>query len=591
MDLSERGVLEPVREQGLLAEDFHAGAEAGRRRVSIRSRSAAGPRTATSALPWPCRTVMPDGVRVISRWSASCKAVRVDDSNNFEGLAEVWLPESPDHRVAAVASFNPSVGARLRLLRGPALPDPDGAVEDGSADATEARAFHGLEELTDQILAGQPRRIPKLVGLLDGTPFLLLDGTLRLVSSPAFGPPVVEVTADSVLLNIPEDPGPIAFDRVMISTYWLTELASVAGLKTEITWPKDRTGQVRYTATAEPAGEVTGTVEHADGPVTATLRLHPSQASARRMITLAEDADLEFRFASPVSLARLREVWLPAVEDLVTLAAGRRDAANEVWLTREGLIDNERNKRASVRLLARRRHQPAPSDERFIPGVDGRFRIGETELGDLLTRWLKLQATDGQAIRLALAASDRGDSPVNLRAHVIGLNVAAEWWHRRRFDGHHADPDDHDQRVSRLLGAVEASPDLDEDDLEWLKRKLQNSNNKSQLDRLLDIAGSVAVVVRDLVGDPEAFTGYRPGHAHKWAQWVARARNTGSAHAGTTADPFWPYWAAESLRWVLIAALLTELAVPDVLSRFTPDSGYQICREHVQTITVPPPSQ
>src|SRR5205807_1125054 len=126
------------------------------------------------------------GVRVISRWSPSCKAVHVDDSNNFEGLAEVWLPESPDHRVAAVASFDPSVGARLRLLRGPALPDPDGAVEDGSADATEARVFHGLEELTDQILAGQPRRIPKLVGLLDGTPFLLLDGTLRLVSSPAF---------------------------------------------------------------------------------------------------------------------------------------------------------------------------------------------------------------------------------------------------------------------------------------------------------------------------------------------------------------------------------------------------------------------
>jgi hypothetical protein len=25
MDLSERGVLEPLREQGLLAEDFHAG--------------------------------------------------------------------------------------------------------------------------------------------------------------------------------------------------------------------------------------------------------------------------------------------------------------------------------------------------------------------------------------------------------------------------------------------------------------------------------------------------------------------------------------------------------------------------------------
>ncbi len=104
------------------------------------------------------------------------------------------------------------------------------------------------------------------------------------------------------------------------------------------------------------------------------------------MIALAEEADLQLRFPAPISLARLREVWLPALEDLVTLAAGRRDVANEVWLTREGVIDLERNERASVRLLARRRHQPAPPDERFIPGIDGRFRVGETELGDLLTR-------------------------------------------------------------------------------------------------------------------------------------------------------------------------------------------------------------
>jgi hypothetical protein len=178
------------------------------------------------------------------------------------------------------------------------------------------------------------------------------------------------------------------------------------------------------------------------------------------MITLAEDADLEFRFASPVSLARLR--LASAVEDLVTLAAGRRDAANEVWLTREGLIDNERNERASVRLLARRRHQPAPSDERFIPGVDGRFRIGETELGDLLTRWLKLQATDGQVLSEMLKPS-----PAN------------------------------------ALDTPTSGP-------------------------------------------------------NGW-----RALGIPAAHTQGPPLILSPYWAAESLRWVLIAALLPELAVPD----------------------------
>ncbi len=309
------------------------------------------------------------------------------------------------------------------------------------------------------------------------------------------------------------------------------------------------------------------------------------------MITLAEEADLELQFPSPLPLARLREVWLPAIEDLVTLAAGRRDVADEVWLTREGLMDAERNERASVRLLARRRHQSAPRDERYMPGVDGRFRVGETELGDLLTRWLRLQQTDGQAIRLMLAASDRDDSPVNLRAHAVGLHVAAEWWHRNRFDEHHTPPSDHARRVSRLLQAAETNLDVSTDDAEWLKRKLQNSNNKSQLDRLLDIAGSVPDLMRDLVGDPGAMGSSGPGAAYSWAQWVAKARNTGSAHPGSRADPISAYWAGESLRWVLLAALLTELAVPDVLSRVAQDSGYQVCREHVQASMLPRPQR
>lgn len=54
---------------------------------------------------------------------------------------------------------------------------------------------------------------------------------------------------------------------------------------------------------------------------------------------------------------------------------------------------------------------------------------------------------------------------------------------------------------------------------------------------------------------------------------------------GSGADPFSSYWAAESLRWVLIAAVLTELGVSDAAKRFTDDSAYQICRDHTQAAT------
>ena len=64
----------------------------------------------------------------------------------------------------------------------------------------------------------------------------------------------------------------------------------------------------------------------------------------------------------------------------------------------------------------------------------------------------------------------------------------------------------------------------------------------------------------------------------------------GSAHAGRRADPVSAYWAAESLRWVLLAALLTELGISDVPSRIAQDREYQVCQEQVQAAMPPRPS-
>src|SRR5262249_25747846 len=150
----------------------------------------------------------------------------------------------PDHRVTSVASFDPNQGARLRLLGGPAPPAKLEVAEPRSVDDTAVRTLTGFEELVDHILAGQPRRIPRLVGLLDGTPFLRLDGALRLINSPASGPALVEVTADAVLLGMPDGPGPTTFDRMVVSTHWLTELASVGGLRSQVTWHEGQSGPV-----------------------------------------------------------------------------------------------------------------------------------------------------------------------------------------------------------------------------------------------------------------------------------------------------------------------------------------------------------
>jgi hypothetical protein len=58
---------------------------------------------------------------------------------------------------------------------------------------------------------------------------------------------------------MPDGTEPTTFDRVVVTTHWLTELASVGGLRGQMTWPEGRPGHVRYSASTEPVDEVQGT--------------------------------------------------------------------------------------------------------------------------------------------------------------------------------------------------------------------------------------------------------------------------------------------------------------------------------------------
>ena len=255
----------------------------------------------------------------------------------FEGLAEVWLPETPEHRVTADISFDAGRGVVLRLLGGPAAPQAN--VQDKPAAEASPTTIDGLEELAGFYLAGQPREIPELFGTAGDVPFLVLDATLQLVSGFTEQVPLVEITADAVLLEFSGSAASASFDRMLVTTTWLTELASASGLRPQWTWPEGQAGPVRFSASAEPVNAIHGSIEHPDGRVDITMRLHHAQCVARRSISIEEHADLELKFPAPVSLARLREVWIPAIEDLVTLAAARRDAVDEV------LADERRNGR------------------------------------------------------------------------------------------------------------------------------------------------------------------------------------------------------------------------------------------------------
>lgn len=499
----------------------------------------------------------------------------------FEGLAQVWLPSSPTHRVTAVVKFDPEIGCTARMLGGPAEPSSGSIpVDDGPSVIT----INGFDAFVDFLLRDQPREFPELHGRVDDRRFVMLGCELTLVSSPAGDvPPVVEVTAETALLDLPDAITELEFDVLSLSAPWLTDLVANSGLTSRLTWDHEQESLQRLEGSAERVTAFEGTIEHADGPVSASLQLHHTQASARRprIVTLTEEADLELRFPKPMPVLRLRDYWLPALEDLITLAVAHRDVADEVWLRWTGTAGSSDADTSQVaRLVTRRRHAPEPLDERFIPGVHGRFQVGDVALGDLLTRWFRLYETDGPSIRLLLAATDRRN--ISLRTHVMTLAVAAEWWHRERFKQDHTDPVSHQARVERIVAAA-GSAGIAPEELAWLRRRL-DGNSKSQLDRLLDTARSVPDMTRDLLGDPSAFGDQGPGLAHRWAKWVAKARNTGAAHPGGGADYTGIFWAAESLRWMLTAALLVELGIGDVAGRIGLDPSYRTCREHVQLV-------
>lgn len=237
--------------------------------------------------------------------------------------------------------------------------------------------------------------------------------------------------------------------------------------------------------------------------------------------------------------------------------------------------------RIEVGLLLRRRHAPEPvGGQEYIAAIDPLSQLTEISAGVLWRRWFELYRTDGPAIRLLLAASHRL-AGMDLRAHVVGIVVAAEWWHKNRFTGKRDAPEVHRNRIAQVLAAA-TTGGLADAELEWLQRRLGNANDKSLLDRLLDSCRSG--LVRDLTGDPAALNEGSVGRAGKWAAWVRDARTTGQAHAGSS-DSEGTFWAAESLRWVLLGSLMQELGLGNVAHRLDQQSGYQFCRQQVRAAT------
>ncbi len=494
---------------------------------------------------------------------------------DFDGLAEVWLPESPGHHVTAVVSFDADRGCSARMLGGPAPTSPP----DGSPRAATAVTLN-LQEFLALVPAGQPKRIPVLRGMASGRPFAMLDCVMNLVTRSATGLPEVEVSSELALLDLPDGCWDLDFDRLVLSTPWLIELSNTRGLTCRWTTGQD-SGGMRIEVVAQPVAAVEGTVEHEDGPVSVRLTVGHSQESSMRprQVTVVEDATLELVFPRPVPLARLREKWVTAVEDLLSLAIGRRNIADEVWVSRSDAAAGAPDADApAVRLLARRRLSPAPVDQEPL-SVGSEVRTGSVPLGELLSRWLPLLESDGPTIRLLLSASDRGDA-ISLRLHVVTMAVAAEWWHSTRLGQHYVDSAVLADRVERIVQSLDKTL-IGETDIKWIRERLLQ-NNKGNRDRLLDIAGSVVDLTRDLVGDPGALEHGDPGLAAKWAKWVNEVRNSGGAHAGGGADYLAAYWAAESLRWVLMAAVLTELGVGDVALRLQSDASYRTCRDFVR---------
>ncbi|NES06886.1 MAG: hypothetical protein F6K22_31185, partial [Okeania sp. SIO2F4] len=162
----------------------------------------------------------------------------------------------------------------------------------------------------------------------------------------------------------------------------------------------------------------------------------------------------------------------------------------------------------------------------------------------IMQRWFNSVEKIDSVVNLFFSIKYKPD--IYLENKFLSLVQAVESYHRRQIKNHVLTEDEHKERIERILDSVPR------DYKEWLKAKLQHSNEPTLKERLIELLELIPEITNQLIKDKEEF-----------ATKVKNARNYFTHYDESlkkkAPQPEQLYQFIESLSFILQACILKEL--------------------------------
>lgn len=199
--------------------------------------------------------------------------------------------------------------------------------------------------------------------------------------------------------------------------------------------------------------------------------------SPMRAVSIEQAAYLRLEYVQPQTLDTLL-ADVNKVKNLISLCIGKPLALTEISLALPS-TDTDDQTTSSVDLYYQSLPAPEDSFQAYPSQMLLGFPVISSSFGDLLHKWFDLYEEIPPTVSLFFAVQHQKD--LYLEHQFLSLVQALETLHRRTISNQ-LDPEEvHQRRLERIFGA------LTSEDKNWLKPKLQYSNEPSLRQRLKEL--------------------------------------------------------------------------------------------------------
>jgi hypothetical protein len=440
-----------------------------------------------------------------------------------------WLPSNPDDKVPGILTFSNSDGISLSLMG-------------------------YFEDITDTGSSNH-NNYPVILGVTQKKWVTLYEGVFSHMSFPGYISQEYRVEKAFIGAHFTNSEE-MRFHKIIVEYSYLFDWAGLFSIQQ--TQHSDQQNSYEYQLTYARHEKISATTTQAIVSVVPTFAKEGSLLQ-----TKISQSAIQIEVQEELTFQDWHCRFIYPLQNLLSLATGRPNSLTNVCVYVRGGTSatlNDDVQELPIEVIFSKHYYEAERGKLLLP-EDMLFTLKDIEsnFSGVLENWLKL-SSDLDSV-LDLFFSVQYSPRMYEENKFLNITQALESYHRRRVSNQDITEEEHNNRLEAILAQTP------EEHRNWLKGKLNYSNEPSFRTRIKELIETANEVISPLVGNKKLFKQKVYESRNYYTHYDLSLKERAASNTEL-------YWLTQTLSFLIKACFLRELG-------FTPERSTElICRTH-----------